>query len=56
MNHTAHQQRLNDDERVEREEKDDKEKAKKKKKKRLPKEISYLRFSDNLDLVDWGKY
>ena len=33
---------------------EDKEKGKEIK--RQPKEISFLRFSSNLDLVDWGKH
>ena len=58
VNWTAHQKRLDDDERLQRKKqemgKDDKEQVKKKQ--RDPKEISYLRFNANLDLVDWGMY
>ena len=58
VNWTAHQRRLDDDERIQRKKqemgKDDKEQVKKKQ--RDPKEISYLRFNANLDLVDWGMH
>ena len=45
INRTAHEERLNIDRKKGIEDKDNK---------RKPKEISYLRFNTNLDLVEWG--